>query len=102
MDKVIESFYFLVEYAQPSDKSLLLESISLLCEVASMSSACQQWYFSIHLMKVLMNSIHKAMEKHEEWKAAIRVEYLCCYLSNPVFIDQATDLYDICISGWKA
>ena len=44
----------------------------------------------------------EASEKHPEWKSSIRVELLCCYLSNPLFIDQSTDLFNDCITGTRS
>lgn len=93
---MIESFQRIVEYAKGDDKELVLESFALLCEATSLSSSCKQW----SVMVIWMNcSGVEASEKHPEWKSALRIELLCCCLSNPLFIDQSTDLFNECITG---
>ena len=93
---MIESFQRIVDYAKEDDKDLMLESFTLLCEATSLSSACKQWWIWV---SSLSYSAIEASEKHPEWKSSIRVELLCCYLSNPLFIDQSTDLFNDCIKG---
>ena len=41
---MIESFQRIVDYAKENDKDLMLESVTLLCEATSLSSASKQWY----------------------------------------------------------
>lgn len=93
---MIESFQRIIDCAKEEDKDLMLESFSLLCEATSLSSTCKQWFWFISFFN---SSAIEASDKHPEWKSSIRIELLCCYLSNPLFVDQSADLFDECITG---